>query len=48
MCCRYDMLNGIIDYWKVRAQKTASSSQSLGSSFIPLRSEDYLKIEMLK
>jgi hypothetical protein len=48
MCCRYAMLNGIIDSQMVRAQKAATSSQSSGSSFIPRRSEDQLKIEMLK
>jgi hypothetical protein len=43
------MLNGIIDFQKVRAQKAASSSQSTGgSSFIPRRSEERQEIEMLK
>jgi hypothetical protein len=47
----YSMLNGIVDSQKVRAQKVATSLQSLGgggSSFIPRRSEDQLEIEMLK
>jgi hypothetical protein len=48
ICCRHAMLNGIIDSRKVRAQKNAQSSQSSGSSFIPHRSEERLKIEMLK
>jgi hypothetical protein len=48
-CCRYSMLNGIIDSRKVRSQKATTSSQSSGgSSFVPLRSEDWLEIEMLK
>jgi hypothetical protein len=48
-CCRYSILNGIIDSQKVRAQKVALSSQSSGgSSFVPHRSEDRLAIEMLK
>jgi hypothetical protein len=42
------MLNGIINSWKVRAQKVASSSQSSRSSFVPRRSEDRLEIKMLK
>jgi hypothetical protein len=42
------MLNGIIDSQKVRAQKAASSSQRLGSTFVPRRSEDRLEIERLK
>jgi hypothetical protein len=43
------MLNGIIDFWKVRAQKDTASSQSTGgSSFVPHRSEDQLEIERLK
>jgi hypothetical protein len=44
------MLNGIVDSQKVRAQKVATSLQSLGggSSFVPRRSEDRLEIEMLK
>jgi hypothetical protein len=43
------MLNGIIDSRKVRAQKVETSSQSSGgSSFIPRRSKDRLKIKMLK
>jgi hypothetical protein len=43
------MLNGIVDSWKVRAQKAASSSQStVGSSFIPHRSEEQQEIEMLE
>jgi hypothetical protein len=42
------MLNGIIDSRKVRAQKAASLSQILGSTFVPCCSEDRLKIEILK
>jgi hypothetical protein len=42
------MLNGIIDSWKVRAQKAAASSQSSGSSFVPRRSKDRLEIKILK
>jgi hypothetical protein len=43
------MLNGIIDSWKVRAQKVAASLQSTGgSSFIPRHSEDQQEIKMLK
>jgi hypothetical protein len=35
------MLNGIVDSWKVRAQKAATSSQSIGgSSFVRLSSKD--------
>jgi hypothetical protein len=29
-CCMYSMLNGIVDSQKVRAQKVATSLQSLG------------------
>jgi hypothetical protein len=48
-CCRYSMLNGIVDSQKVRAQKVVSSSQSTGgSSFIPRRSEELQEIKMLK
>jgi hypothetical protein len=43
------MLNGIVDSWKLRAQKAASSSQSIGgSSFIPCRSEERQLFEMFK
>jgi hypothetical protein len=43
------MLNGIVDSWKVRAQKVVSSSQSTGgSSFIPHCSEERQEIEMLE
>jgi hypothetical protein len=43
------MLNGIVDSHKLRAQKVATLPQiSGGCSFIPHRSEDQLKIEMLK
>jgi hypothetical protein len=43
------MLNGIVDSWKVRAQKAVSSSQSTGgSSFIPRCSEERQEIEMLE
>jgi hypothetical protein len=43
------MLNGIVDSWKVRAQKVVASSWSAGgSSFIPRRSEDQLVIKSLK
>jgi hypothetical protein len=48
-CCRYSMLNDIVDSQKVRAQKAVSSSQSTGgSSFIPRRSEELQEIKMLK
>jgi hypothetical protein len=47
-CCRYSMLNRIIDSRKVRAQKATQSSQSSESTFVPRRSEEQLKIEMLK
>jgi hypothetical protein len=42
------MLNGIIDFRKMRAQKVAASSQSSGSSFVPRCSEERLKIKMIK
>jgi hypothetical protein len=43
------MLNGIINYQKVRAQKATTMSQSIGgSSFVPRCSKDWLEIEMLK
>jgi hypothetical protein len=43
------MLNGIVDSWKVRAQKAVSSSQSTGgSSFIPRCSEERQEIKMLE
>jgi hypothetical protein len=42
------MLNRIIDSRKVRAQKATQSSQSSESTFVPRRSEEQLKIEMLK
>jgi hypothetical protein len=42
------MFNGIIDTWEVRAQMATQSSQSSGSSFIPRRSEEQHKIELLK
>jgi hypothetical protein len=43
------MLNGMMDSRKVRAQKAATSSQSSdGSSSVPHRLEDRLKIKMLK
>jgi hypothetical protein len=47
-CYMYAMLNEIIDSRRVRAQKVAQSSQSSRSSFIPSRSEERLKIEMVK
>jgi hypothetical protein len=47
-CCRYAMLNGIIESRKVRAQKGVSSSHSSESTFLPRRSEDRFEIEMLK
>jgi hypothetical protein len=48
-CCRYSMLNGIVDSRKVRAQKAASLSQSIGgSSFIPSCSEEWQEVKMLK
>jgi hypothetical protein len=35
------MLNGVVDFHKVRAQKAMTSSQSTGgSSFVPRHSED--------
>jgi hypothetical protein len=42
------MVNGIIDSRKVRAQKSAQSSQSSWSSFVPRQLKDRLKIKMLK
>jgi hypothetical protein len=43
------MLNGIVDSRKVRAQKAASLSQSIGgSSFIPSCSEEWQEVKMLK
>jgi hypothetical protein len=48
MCCRYGMLNGIIDSQKVRAQKATAVAQSSGSSFIPHHSKGRLEIEILK
>jgi hypothetical protein len=42
------MFNGIIDSWEVRAQKSAQSSQTSGSSFDPRRSEEWLEIKILK
>jgi hypothetical protein len=48
-CCRYSMLNGIVDSQKVRAQKAVLSLQSTGgSSVIPRRSKERQEIEMLK
>jgi hypothetical protein len=46
--CMYAMLNRIINSPKMRAQKAAQSSWSSRSSFIPQRSKEQLKIEMLK
>jgi hypothetical protein len=45
-CCRYSMINGVVDSRHVRAQKTATTSQStgVGSSFFSHQSE----IEQLK
>jgi hypothetical protein len=45
-CCRYSILNGIVDSRHVRAQKDVTSSQSTGagSSFFSRQSE----IEQLK
>jgi hypothetical protein len=45
-CCRYSMLNGVVDSWHVRAEKAVMSSQSTcaGSSFFSHQSE----IEQLK
>jgi hypothetical protein len=48
-CCRYSILNGIVDSQKVRAHKATSSLQSTrGSSFIPRCSEERQEIKMLK
>jgi hypothetical protein len=48
VCCRYSMLNEVIDSMKVRAQKVAQLTQSSGSSSVRRRSEDELEIIRLK
>jgi hypothetical protein len=48
ICCRYSMLNGVIDSREVRAQKAAQSSQNLGSSSVHRRLVDELEIIRLK
>jgi hypothetical protein len=48
VCCRYSMLNGVIDSREMRAQKEALSSQSSGTSSVRRRSEDELEIIRLK
>jgi hypothetical protein len=42
-CCRYSMLNGIIDSRKVRTQKVVSSSQSTGGVASSLAAQKYGK-----
>jgi hypothetical protein len=48
VCCRYSILNEVIDSRDVRAQKAALSSQSSGTSFVRRRSEDELEIIRMK
>jgi hypothetical protein len=48
VCCRYSMLNGVIDSREVRAQKAGLSSHSAGTSSVRRCSGDELEIIRLK
>jgi hypothetical protein len=48
ICCRYSMLNGVIDSREVRAQKAALSLQSSRSSSVRRSLADEFKMIRLK